>query len=182
MTPAIARRDGSLPDAPWWAKCVLRCIAAVSIAWLGTTSTGCRRTTMTSASPWRPRTAHMDHTPHHGGILVMTGDRHAEILVEPDGAVRVYVSDESRVEADPGEVTGGITRRAAGGQAVVIALQPDTVQRALVARGAPPQGPYTDYDVDVTWHGTRIQGGIQVLAGGTAATIAAAAASTGRGQ
>ena len=38
---------------------------------------------------------HMDHSPHHGGQLGMTGDHHIEI-VRRDGRIEIFVSDAHR--------------------------------------------------------------------------------------
>ena len=49
---------------------------------------------------------HMDHSPHHGGQLGMTGDHHVEI-VRRDGRIEVFVSDAHRrpVDATSGRLT-----------------------------------------------------------------------------
>lgn len=49
---------------------------------------------------------HMDHTPHHGGQLGMTGDHHVEI-VRREGRIEIFVSDAHRrpIEAASGKLT-----------------------------------------------------------------------------
>ena len=37
-----------------------------------------------------------DHTPKHGGAVSMAGGVHFEVVADPDGRVRVYVSDRRR--------------------------------------------------------------------------------------
>jgi hypothetical protein len=44
-------------------------------------------------------TPHMDHSPHHGGQLGMSGDHHVEIVRER-GRVEVFVSDAHRRPLD----------------------------------------------------------------------------------
>jgi Cu/Ag efflux protein CusF len=44
----------------------------------------------------RPRPGIHDHRPHHGGVVTMVGLRHVEIAAEPDGRVRVYLTDAWR--------------------------------------------------------------------------------------
>ncbi len=51
------------------------------------------------ATPPAPKDARLpfhDHTALHGGVVRMTGDDHLELTVEPDGALRVWVSDAWR--------------------------------------------------------------------------------------
>jgi hypothetical protein len=50
------------------------------------------------AEPERPQDAppglrHHDHTPLHGGIVLMSGDDHAELLAEPGGVYRLWYTD-----------------------------------------------------------------------------------------
>ena len=45
--------------------------------------------------------AHTDHTPRHGGLVLMNGDTHFEVMVAPDGTCRVYFTDAVRVELPP---------------------------------------------------------------------------------
>jgi len=41
---------------------------------------------------------HGDHTPKYGGIVMMNGDLHFEVVATPGGEFRVYFSDEMRRE------------------------------------------------------------------------------------
>ncbi len=137
----------------------------------------CRRNTASpgpsGGAPTRPR-AHMDHDPRHGGMLLMSGDQHVEIVVEPTGDVRVFVSDAFRAEMNPTEVTGVAVRRGPDGTTSRIELHADAASGAVVGRGAPPEGPFTTYDLDLHWRTTPVRSSVQIMAGGTAATIAAA--------
>jgi hypothetical protein len=58
--------------------------------------------------------AHVDHEPHHGGILGMAGDHHVE-LCRRRGRVEVFVSDAARrpVRARAGRVVADGTRAVA---------------------------------------------------------------------
>jgi hypothetical protein len=40
--------------------------------------------------------AHGDHSPHHGGIVMMKGDLHYEVVLDPSGRYRLYFSDATR--------------------------------------------------------------------------------------
>jgi hypothetical protein len=41
---------------------------------------------------------HMDHTPKHGGLVLMRGDTHFEVVMSPGGLCQVYFTDATRSE------------------------------------------------------------------------------------
>jgi hypothetical protein len=41
---------------------------------------------------------HGDHSPHHGGTVLMAGDLHYEIVLKPAGGAELYLSDAVRKE------------------------------------------------------------------------------------
>ena len=41
---------------------------------------------------------HGDHNPHHGGMVMMKGDLHFEVLSNPSGQYRVYFTDATRAD------------------------------------------------------------------------------------
>lgn len=43
-----------------------------------------------------PGLAHHDHTPLHGGVVLMSGDDHVELLAEPGGVYRLWYTDAWR--------------------------------------------------------------------------------------
>ena len=45
--------------------------------------------------------AHQDHQARHGGLLLMNGDTHFEVVVSPDGSCRVYFTDAVRNDLPP---------------------------------------------------------------------------------
>src|SRR2546422_1239941 len=51
---------------------------------------------------------HADHTPRHGGVVMMYGDLHYEVVLNPQGEHRVYFSDAQRAEL-PASVTPEVT-------------------------------------------------------------------------
>lgn len=50
-----------------------------------------------------------DHTPHHGGVVGMSGTLHLEALARPDGTVRVWLTDFLRKPRSLDGVTGRVT-------------------------------------------------------------------------
>jgi hypothetical protein len=122
---------------------------------------------------------HMDHDPRHGGILSMSGDQHIETVVRPDGRVLLYVSDARRNEANPTDVTGTVTRRVEGRPAQTFTVRADRAAGAVVVDAPPPENPATDYEFQLQWRSTPVEGGVQVPSGGTAAALAAAQGSAG---
>ena len=43
-------------------------------------------------------TPHGDHSPHHGGIVLMQGELHYEVVIDPGGKHAVWFSDAVRAE------------------------------------------------------------------------------------
>ena len=100
---------------------------------------------------------HMDHSPRHGGLVLMKGDTHLEVVLDAGGNCRAYFTDAVRMELPASfasEVTVGLAslnhRRQeallkidATGRAWVGHLEmvtdPDAIVRiAYVARGEAP--------------------------------------------
>jgi Cu/Ag efflux protein CusF len=50
-----------------------------------------------------------DHTPHHGGVVGMSGQIHLEALAAPDGRVRLWLSDFWRYPIPPERASGSVT-------------------------------------------------------------------------
>lgn len=50
---------------------------------------------------------HGDHTPHHGGMVLMNGDIHYEVVLAADGRHQVWFSDAMRNEL-PASIASGV--------------------------------------------------------------------------
>jgi hypothetical protein len=88
--------------------------------------------------PAPARQAHGDHAPHHGGLVLMHGDLHFEVLLDPEGRHRVYLTDAVRAElpaSAASEVT--ITVLRPGEEQETLALQIDEFGESWVAEGKP---------------------------------------------
>ena len=80
---------------------VRRCIAAVLIA-----AAGCSQSPRDTAPIAAPKpadsqhagitTPHGDHSPHHGGMVLMKGELHYEVVLDPRGRHAVWFSDAVR--------------------------------------------------------------------------------------
>lgn len=81
---------------------------------------------------------HGDHSPHHGGIVMMNGDTHYEVVLDKTGRHRVWFSNAVREEL-PASIASGvvmvITRPM--GVAETLPLAIDESGESWVAAGAP---------------------------------------------
>jgi hypothetical protein len=112
---------------------------------------GCRRAPATSAAdhtaPAPPAAAitvpHGDHNPHHGGVVLMKGELHYEVVLDPAGHMhRVYFTDAVREELPASiasDVVLTITRAPQPGER--IAMQIDETGESWVGSGQPVRSP-----------------------------------------
>jgi len=62
-----------------------------------------------ASAPAQPGTVpHGDHNPHHGGVVMMKGDLHYEVVLDPDGHHRVYFTDAVREDL-PSSIASSVT-------------------------------------------------------------------------
>jgi len=98
---------------------------------------------------------HGDHNPHYGGIVLMNGDEHFEVLASRDGACRVYFSDAMRAElpaATASDVTVTISQK--GHAPDVVKLRIDDSGESWIRRGRPVEDPASaNLRVAYTSHG-----------------------------
>src|SRR3954463_16146283 len=83
-----------------------------------------------------------DHNPHFGGLVLMNGDLHFEVVLARDGSARVYFSDATRAElpaATASAVTITITQQSRAPE--VIALHIDDSGESWTGRGRPIDDP-----------------------------------------
>ena len=97
---------------------------------------------------------HGDHNPRHGGLVLMNGDEHFEVVLGRDGSCRVYFSDAMRTElpaATASNVTVTITQKARTPEAV--ALHIDDSGESWIGSGRPVADPAATVRVAYTSHG-----------------------------
>jgi len=94
--------------------------------------------------------AHGDHSPHKGGMVLMNGDIHYEVVFARDGAHRIWFTDPVRAELPASvatDVTMIITRP--GEPEEVLKLAIDDSGESWLARGRPVAG--NDAYVKITY-------------------------------
>lgn len=92
----------------------------------------------TSALPTStsPALAHLDHSPRHGGLVLMNGDTHFEVVVDADSRYAVYFTDAVRAPLPASaalEVHVAVTPN--GRPAQIIPLQIDPTRTHWIGRG-----------------------------------------------
>jgi hypothetical protein len=84
---------------------------------------------------------HGDHTPRQGGLVLMNGDVHYEVVMHPSGKYEVWFSDAVRVEL-PASVARNVrvevTRPSAAVEAVALGI--DEAGESWVGQGQPLAG------------------------------------------
>ena len=86
-------------------------------------------------------TPHGDHTPHHGGLVLMTGDLHYEVVFEANGRHRVWFTDAVRQDL-PASIARDVSMSVARPNEPVeeLALEIDDAGESWVAKGRAVQG------------------------------------------
>ena len=84
---------------------------------------------------------HGDHTPHHGGLVLMNGDVHYEVVLAPNGRHQVWFSDAMRSEL-PASIASGVTLEVMRPEAPVetVRLAIDDAGEAWIADARPLNG------------------------------------------
>jgi hypothetical protein len=84
---------------------------------------------------------HGDHSPHHGGLVLMNGDVHYEVVLDPSGRHAVWFTDAVRVDL-PAAVASNVRMRVTrpGAEVESLALAIDESGESWVASGRPIAG------------------------------------------
>ena len=91
-----------------------------------------------------PVVAHGDHSPHHGGVVMMKGDVHYEVVLEASGRYRLYFTDAARVELPAAAAANAsITLMRAGEPPEGIELTIDEAGESWTGAGRPVTDPST---------------------------------------
>jgi hypothetical protein len=86
-------------------------------------------------------TPHGDHSPHHGGLVLMSGELHYEVVIDPNGRHSVWFSDAVRDEL-PASVASKVemTVMRPNSAAETLPLAIDDSGESWVASGRPVAG------------------------------------------
>ena len=121
--------------------------AILVIAAIGCSSPD-RDTTPAAANPKPPdsqhagiTTPHGDHSPHHGGMVLMQGELHYEVVLDPKGRHSVWFSDAVREDL-PASVASKVTMTVSrpGAPAEALTLNIADSGESWVANGQPVSG------------------------------------------
>jgi hypothetical protein len=95
-------------------------------------------------------TPHGDHSPHHGGLVLMLGELHYEVVLDPKGRHAIWFSDAVREDLPASiasKVTMIVSRPAASPEFLTLAI--DQSGESWIASGRPVAG--NDVMVTVTF-------------------------------
>jgi hypothetical protein len=97
---------------------------------------------------------HGDHNPHFGGLVLMNGDLHFEVVLGRDGSARVYFSDATRNELPAATASGvTITITTKSQPPEIVALHIDDSGESWIGRGRPVTDPEATARVAYTAQG-----------------------------
>lgn len=83
-------------------------------------------------------TPHGDHSPHHGGMVLMQGELHYEVVLDRDGKHQIWFSDAVREDL-PASVASKVAMSIMrpGAEPENLSLQIDAAGESWVAAGQP---------------------------------------------
>jgi len=84
-------------------------------------------------------TPHGDHSPHHGGLVLMNGEVHYEVVFDSQGKHRVWFSDAVREDL-PASIVSGVVMEVTPkmGASTTFALRIDDSGESWMADGSHP--------------------------------------------
>ena len=112
---------------------------------------------------------HGDHSPHHGGLVLMNGDIHYEVVLGRDGRHRIWFSDAVRSDL-PASIAQNLTLEIARPSAPVEVLKPtiDESGESWVATSRPIEGDGVMVKIRYALQGEPHEIEVPFIAGGTA--------------
>jgi hypothetical protein len=126
---------------------VLKCLGALVLGCLSALIAGCSAPAQPAAGPApKPKdaqhagitTPHGDHSAHHGGLVLMNGEVHYEVVLDRSGKHRIWFSDavrDDRPASQAARVTMVIVRAGAPDEALSLTI--DDSGESWVAAGQP---------------------------------------------
>ena len=85
---------------------------------------------------------HGDHNPHHGGLVMMKGDLHYEVVLDPSGRSQLFFTDAVREDL-PASIASNVTLtlKRPGEPDETIALAIDDAGESWIGRGRDVSNP-----------------------------------------
>lgn len=123
-----------------------------------------------TADPQHPNVTgpHGDHTPHHGGLVLMNGDIHYEVVLGRDGHHRIWFSDAVRSDL-PASIAQNLTLEIARPSTPVEVVKPaiDESGESWVATSRPIEGDGVMVKIRYALQGEPHEVEVPFIAGGT---------------
>lgn len=114
-------------------------VSAIALVALGVRTYVARVDVVSTPPPLLP---HLDHNPRHGGLVLMNGDTHFEVVFERTGRASVYFSDAIRTPMDPSTASDvRLTVTEAGYSPEPVVMQIDPARTSWTGRHAPVDDP-----------------------------------------
>jgi hypothetical protein len=119
---------------------VLRCLGVLGIACVDDPAPPkpAASTTPKDAQHQGITTPHGDHSPHHGGLVLMNGELHYEVILSPAGRHQVWFTNAVREDLPASiarDVTMVVTRPKEAPETIALAI--DDAGESWVAQGRP---------------------------------------------
>jgi hypothetical protein len=125
--------------------CAIVLFAACSGGRTEMSNSGVPRSGTPSASPGSPPQTlpHGDHNPHHGGVVLMKGDLHYELVFDPTGrAHELYFSDAIREDLPAAFASAAsLTLKRPGESEETVPLEIDATGESWIGSGRPVADP-----------------------------------------
>ena len=95
-----------------------------------------------TAETAEPVVPHGDHSAHHGGVVMMKGDLHYEVVLDPAGRYRLYFTDATRADLPAATAANAsITVTRPDGAPEGIELRIDDTGESWIGEGRPVADP-----------------------------------------
>jgi len=141
----MSERRHAVADLTACGACAIVLFAACSGGRTEMSNSGVARSGTPAASPGSPPPTlpHGDHNPHHGGVVMMKGDLHYELVFDPTGrAHQLYFSDAIREDLPAAFASAAsLTLKRPGEPEETVPLEVDDTGESWIGSGRPVADP-----------------------------------------